>query len=329
MLRIYFFIDKAVEVAGPLYIALAVSLISCIIYLFFTVILPSIHSLNSLKGVIHIIISIWLIFNVFFNYYYCVKTDPGSPTDFMDVEQDPMTLINREDDSVSKGLVVRWCKSCQKLKPPMTHHCHICKRCILRMDHHCPWMHNCVGFFNYRFFLLFLVYMWVGSGYTAYMAFIPLQTSDDEDDIAHVLFTFVLSLAVFFSIMGLFWFHVYLVLSAQTSIDFAAYRRRRRQARIEARQKGEKTVMPPSTNNYDLGKIRNLRNIFDRGGAFWWLVMFLPHTFPPKGDGMHFINRHSKDSHSPLDRVSHVSDESGGLENTNFHLVPKSSQDIR
>ena len=40
----------------------------------------------------------------------------------------------------------------------------------------------------------------------------------DEEENVQVLFTFVLALAVFISLTGLFGFHVYLVLSAQVTL---------------------------------------------------------------------------------------------------------------
>lgn len=62
-----------------------------------------------------------------------------------------------------ESIFLKTCKKCDCIKVPMSHHCSICKSCISRMDHHCPWVNNCVGYYNQKHFLLFLIYVFLGS----------------------------------------------------------------------------------------------------------------------------------------------------------------------
>lgn len=59
----------------------------------------------------------------------------------------------------------RYCTRDGIIKPMRAHHCRICNTCVLGYDHHCPWVGQCVGARNRRFFVVFLFW---SSLYTLY-----------------------------------------------------------------------------------------------------------------------------------------------------------------
>ncbi|KYQ94013.1 hypothetical protein DLAC_04914 [Tieghemostelium lacteum] len=167
-------ISKFIQrLAGPAFVGAGTGLISLIAYTYFAVILPSTSDLRggyllyyNIDFILDLLLSIFIVFNIYFNYYKTISTDPGSPTfptisvsDEIQEEID-LDLLNPSSSSSSSSsindhslnITTKWkyCKKCERPKPPRCHHCKICDKCVLKMDHHCPWMANC----KYIFFIL-------------------------------------------------------------------------------------------------------------------------------------------------------------------------------
>ncbi|XP_072033701.1 palmitoyltransferase ZDHHC16-like isoform X2 [Amphiura filiformis] len=146
---IFWIVDRLSRKIGPIMVVLVVVLTTYVVSFFYIILLPYLWNRGQF-GVItfHWIFGHWLLVNIVFHYYKGVTTPPGEP---------PQILSDTN--------VATICKRCVGPKPPRTHHCSVCNHCILKMDHHCPWLNNCVGHFNHRYFMLFCIYMWLGTLY--------------------------------------------------------------------------------------------------------------------------------------------------------------------
>ncbi|XP_023652238.1 palmitoyltransferase ZDHHC20-B isoform X2 [Paramormyrops kingsleyae] len=171
---------------------------------------------------------------------------------------------------------IRYCDRCQVIKPDRCHHCSACDMCVLKMDHHCPWVNNCVGFSNYKFFILFLAYALVYCLFiatTVLQYFIKFWTNELPDTHAkfHVLFLFFVAAMFFISILSLFSYHLWLVGKNRSTIE--AFR-------APVFSNG------PDKNGFSLGFRKNVTQVFGDQGRLWLLPFFTSlgdgYTFPTR-----------------------------------------------
>ncbi|KAI3772714.1 hypothetical protein L6452_03907 [Arctium lappa] len=162
----------------------------------------------------------------------------------------PHLILPRTKDVIVNGhsVKVKYCDTCMLYRPPRASHCSVCNNCVRRFDHHCPWLGQCIGLRNYRFFYMFISTSTILCIYV--FGFSWAIIAQQEDRILKTMSKDILSdflivycfIAVWF-VGGLTIFHIYLICSNQTTYENFRYRYGKE-------------------NSYHKGIIKNLAEVF-------------------------------------------------------------------
>lgn len=159
---------------------------------------------------------------------------PATPSMEWSVGGTPRMRFRRTKDVIVNGFTVKlkFCETCLRYRPPRSSHCSICNNCVQKFDHHCPWVGQCIGLRNYRYFFLFiatstflcisvLIFSWLN---------VHGEMQDNGGSIWKALrkevYSFVLiiytSIVVWF-VGGLTVLHLYLISTNQTTYENFRY----------------------------------------------------------------------------------------------------------
>ncbi|GFE53133.1 DHHC zinc finger domain containing protein [Babesia ovis] len=218
------------------------------------------------------------------SYVLCAVVDPGRVPDTIEWKVYPGSdkhVIPSLCETKKSG-DRRVCKWCCHYKPDRAHHCRVCGRCVLKMDHHCPWVHNCIGWANHKYFYLSLFYASALSCMVAVLSFPTVRHVMKApmvpfSEVAMLVTGEILSL--FFAVVcGAFLcFHLWLMCEAYTTIEFC--------------EKRSYSAIWPNRSLWSGTLYENISSVLGRNPLLWLIPID-----NRSGDGITFNNNVAVDS---------------------------------
>mmetsp|Transcript_10718 Transcript_10718/g.24431 ORF Transcript_10718/g.24431 Transcript_10718/m.24431 type:complete len:370 (+) Transcript_10718:60-1169(+) len=163
----------ALKVIGPVLAFLIWFLVIFVAKVSLVDLLPELQGYSIVEKTVIVAVGIFMLANMAYNYFKASWTDAGKPPDHASAVALAIEHGVRPPPQ---------CARCHLAKPQRAHHCGVCRRCVMKMDHHCPWLNNCVGAGNYRFFYVFLLWSVM---LTIYVMYWVLEFCFDPHHVRH------------------------------------------------------------------------------------------------------------------------------------------------
>ncbi|XP_029943957.1 palmitoyltransferase ZDHHC3 [Salarias fasciatus] len=228
---------------------------------------------------------------------------PDTAIDFSDLR----SQSSRMNERGCEGWTV--CSRCETYRPPRAHHCRVCQRCIRRMDHHCPWINNCVGELNQKYFIQFLFYTGMASLYSLVLvvsAWVWRIRNEREGEaekegeeetpskhliVAHYIILLVESVLFGVFVMVIFYDQLVSIITDETPIEQMRNRlmikdRSASSPSASSPSSSSSSPLPHHTTHTRKPKLALLREVFGRGSVFCWLLPL--HSSPPSVGGISY-----------------------------------------
>ncbi|KAK4256880.1 hypothetical protein QN277_006546 [Acacia crassicarpa] len=182
-------------------------------------------------------------------------------------EQIPGLRLPRTKDIIVNGITVKikYCVTCKLYRPPRCSHCSVCDNCVERFDHHCPWVGQCIGLRNYRFYFMFVSSATLLCLYIHGFCWVYIRRIMDSEDISiwkamiktpASIALIIYSFASVWFVGGLTALHTYLISTNQSTYENFRYRYDRQRVNPYNRGILENfkeifcSSIPPSKNNF-------------------------------------------------------------------------------
>lgn len=129
-----------------LYLAILFVFIPAFLFFELVVVLPSVCEKWSVGYVSLLILAAFLLPNIIGNLIFGMMTNTSIKGRLLEpTAKNDWTL----------------CAVCECMRPPRAWHCDTCNICVLKRDHHCTFMACCIGYYNHRYFMLFVFHLFI------------------------------------------------------------------------------------------------------------------------------------------------------------------------
>ncbi|XP_019865002.1 probable palmitoyltransferase ZDHHC24 [Aethina tumida] len=262
------------RVSDALTTLFVIVMIPTVYYFEIFIVLPRFYMMWSFWHIFHCTLGTYILWNIVTNFVALQLCD---------------TSIRGRLMPSNPGKSWRFCSVCESFAPPRSWHCQVCDVCILKRDHHCIFISYCIGHDNLRYFIMFVLYMFIATVYASYYNLMFIWEVVPFDYSWKTLFKIIFPFAVLF--IDFTHNQAYVVVSLIIIIGaifcgVLLFYHTSNMLKAQVTKERNKSL-----NEYDRGVWNNIKDVLGDKWYLVWLSPFIKSSLDQ--DGINWITKNS------------------------------------